>query len=71
MSMIDLFKIKASPTELVDRLLGAEVDVEIALEIIKLIGDSKKYEELSKVRQLLADVSNHYSDEFCDELYDE
>lgn len=67
MSMIDQFKIKASPTELVDRLVSAEVDVEIALEIIKLIGDSKKYEELSKVRQLLADVSHHYADEFCDE----
>lgn len=67
MSMIDQFKIKASPTELVDRLVRAEVDVEIALEIIKLIGDSKKYEELRKVRQLLADVSHHYSDEFCDE----
>ena len=67
MSMNELLNIESSPKELTNRLISAETDIEIALEIIKLIGDSKKYEELSKVRQLLADVSHHYSDEFCDE----
>ncbi len=67
MSMSELFNIEASPTELSNRLISAEFDIEIALEMIKLIGDADNYEALSKVREMLAYFSHYYSDEFCGE----
>lgn len=67
MSMRELFNIEASPIELTNRLISAETDIEIALEMIKLIGDKDNYEALAKVREMLAYFSHHYSDEFCEE----
>ena len=67
MSMSELLNIEASPTELTNRLISAETDIEIALEMINLIGDADNYEALSKVREMLAYFSHYYSDEFCEE----
>lgn len=66
MSMNELLNIEASPAELTNRLISAETDIEIALEMIKLIGDADNYEALTKVREMLAYFSHYYSDEFCD-----
>lgn len=67
MSMSELFNIEASPTELSNRLISAETDIEIALEMIKLIGDKDNYEILSAVKNVLSSVSHNYADEFCEE----
>ncbi|XJS10473.1 hypothetical protein ACF3NG_10115 [Aerococcaceae bacterium WGS1372] len=67
MKTTDLFHIEHSATNLIDYLFSATTDINIAMDIIQVIGDTEQYYRLKELTEKIDDIYFHFLDEFADE----